>query len=160
FSRDFSAVKHFITSSITIPKFPDSEWDNIICGQPINLDSVFASINAISPVYEHSEHLGAYKIKFGGGTSRLSTKKIQTHSEWLMAWTLTTRAICHAFPHRSQELQDYGSYITRHFGAIIASEAMQIISFDESIWTFVGSCNDLLLTDFHSFEHIKTTFLS
>jgi hypothetical protein len=38
FSRDFSAIKRFIASSLTIPEFPDSEWDNIIKGRPINLD--------------------------------------------------------------------------------------------------------------------------
>ncbi|KAF9456119.1 hypothetical protein BDZ94DRAFT_1137699, partial [Collybia nuda] len=159
FSRNFSAIKCFIASSTTIPEFPDSEWDNVIRGCPINLDSVFSSINAVAPIYKHSECLGAYKIKFGGGSSRSSSKRIQTYGEWLMAWTLTTRAICHAFPHCARELQDYGNFITRQFGAIIGGESMRVIAFDESIWTFVGSRNDLLLTDFHQFDHLKTTFL-
>jgi hypothetical protein len=159
-SHDFAATKCFISSSLTIPKFPDSEWDNVIRGQPINLESVFSSVNAIALIYEHSEHLRAYKIKFGGGSSRTSSKKIQTHRDWLMAWTVASHAICHAFPHRAQELQDYGNYITQQFSAISQSEALWVVSFDESIWTFVGSCNDLLLTDFNSFNHLRAMFLS
>jgi hypothetical protein len=126
FSCDFVATKHFITSSLTIPEFPDSKWDNVVRGQPINLDSIFSSVNAIAPVYEHSESLGAYKIKFGGGSSRTSSKKIQTHGDWLMAWTVASCEICHAFPHQARELQDYGNYITHQSSAISQSEALHM----------------------------------
>ena len=158
FSKDFSATKRFITSSLTVPEFPDAEWDNVIRGRPVNINTVFSSINAISPAIEYTESIGSYKIKFSGSTA--STKKVQNLGDWIMAWGLVTRATLHAFPHRDRELREYGEYIVRLFGAISQSEAARVILLDEAIRTFVGGRNDLLLTDYASFEHLKITCLS
>ncbi|KAJ7912251.1 hypothetical protein B0H13DRAFT_1506482, partial [Mycena leptocephala] len=89
-----------------------------------------------------------------------ASKKIQTHGDWIMAWNVASRAISFVFPHRARELREYGEYINRLFGAVASSEAQRVIRFDEAVRTFVGARNNLQLTDFGSFEHLKITCLA
>jgi hypothetical protein len=97
FACDHKTIKQWIQTSRTAPLgFPSSEWDNIIRGQAVNLDAVLSSLH----------HISAPKENLG---------------EWTSTWNATIKAIKFAFPHREQELRDYGEYIEGHFSAKVSS---------------------------------------
>ena len=131
YARDFKAIKQWIQNSRTAPLgFPSSEWDNIVRGQAVNLDAVLSSLHHISAPKENVGCVGSTEISLGRSEP---SKKVQTSGEWTSAWNATIKAIKFAFPHREQELREYGEYIEGHFSAKIASSHRKIILYDAAI---------------------------
>ena len=119
FARDYKVVKQWVQTSRTAPLgFPTSEWDNIIRGQAVNLDAVLSSLHHISTPKENVGRVGHTEISLGRTEP---AKKVQTSGEWTSAWNATIKATKFAFPHREQELREYGEYIDGHFSAKVPS---------------------------------------
>jgi hypothetical protein len=66
FAQDYTIIKHWITVSPSAPcAFPTTEWENIIKGKSVNLDSVLSSLHHISAVKENIGHVGSTEISLG-----------------------------------------------------------------------------------------------
>jgi len=149
FAQDYKVIKQWIQTSRTAPLgFPASEWDNIIQGQPVNLDAVFSSLHHISAPKENIGCVGHTEISLGRSEP---AKKVQTSGEWTSTWNTTIKAVKFTFPHREQELREYGEYIEGHFSAKVASAHRRIILYDIAICNEVGGGQNALLTDTHKF---------
>jgi hypothetical protein len=119
FAGDYASVKHWITVSLSAPcGFPTAEWENIIKGKAVNLDSVLSSLHHISPVKENVGRLGPTEISLGRSEP---TRKVKTSGEWTSAWNATIKATMFAFPHREDELRAYGDYMDREFSSKVVS---------------------------------------
>ena len=152
FARDYKVVKQWIQTSRTAPLgFPGSEWDNIIRGQAVNLDAVFSSLHHVSAPKENVGRVGHTEISLGRSEP---AKKVQTSGEWTSAWNATIKAVKFAFPHREQELREYGEYIEGHFSAKVISAHRRIILYDIAIRNEVGGGQNALLTDSHRFSRL------
>jgi hypothetical protein len=156
FAADYSAIKRWIDVSPSVPQFPDSEWDNVIKGRSVNLDTVFSSMYSTEPNVENVEEIGSISIKFG---SLKAAKTIKTHGDWVIAWGGATEAITFCFPHRDRELRSYGNIITRLFAAITPNAHSRIINYDRAVRARVGQRNDVLLTDTHKFDDLKLAWI-
>ena len=157
FARDPKAIKQWIQTSRTAPLgFPSSEWDNVIRGQAVNLDAVLSSLHHVSAPKENVGRVGTTEISLGRSEP---TKKVQTSGEWTSAWNATIKAIKFAFPHREQELRDYGEYIEGHFSARITSAHRKIILYDAAIRNEVGGGQNILLTDTHHFSRFYSAIV-
>jgi hypothetical protein len=157
FARDYKVVRQWIQNSRTAPLgFPTSEWDNIIKGQAVNLDAVLSSLHHISAPKENVGRVGSTEISLGRSEP---TKKVQTSGEWTSAWNATVKAIKFAFPHREQELRDYGEYIEGHFSARIVGSHRKIILYDVAIRNEVGGGQNALLTDTHRFTRFYSAII-
>ncbi|KIK76858.1 hypothetical protein PAXRUDRAFT_94186, partial [Paxillus rubicundulus Ve08.2h10] len=104
------------------PKFPDSEWNNIILGKPINLDTIFTGID----------------LKISCGIYSAPSKTILTGQDWHTAWICTAHAYWFAFPHRASELEWYGEYITQKFAHHKQQFHDRVIEFNKSIQKHVA----------------------
>ena len=157
FARDFKIVKQWIQNSRTAPLgFPSSEWDNIIRGQAVNLDTVLSSLHHISAPKENVGRVGSTEISLGRSEP---SKKVQTSGEWTSAWNAAIKAIKFAFPHREHELREYGEYIEGHFSAKIPSSHRRIILYDTAIRNEVGGGQNALLTDTHRFSRFYSAIV-
>jgi hypothetical protein len=115
--------------------FPDTEWDHIIRGDPVDLDVVLSSLHHIAPVKENLGRVGSTQISLGQSDP---ARKITTSGEWTSAWNATARAITFAFPHRKEELQEYGEYMDSEFSARISSSHRKLFAFDKAVRHHVG----------------------
>jgi hypothetical protein len=157
FARDYKVIKQWIQNSRTAPLgFPSSEWDNIIKGQAVNLDAVFSSLHHISAPKENTGRVGATEISLGRTEP---SKRVQTSGEWTSAWNATVKATKFAFPHRENELREYGEYIEGHFSAKIPSSHRRIILYDTAIRNEVGGGQNALLTDTHRFSRLYSAIV-
>lgn len=130
-------VKQRFINHLGCPEFPYSEWDNIITGQPVNLDVVLCD------VYAGPE-----------------PATVTTASDWLAAWRRLAEAYRFAFPHRKSELDTYGMYINTMFSSYITESHSQIINFDKAIRKRVGSCRNLELSNVKEFMGTHTSYFS
>ena len=157
FARDYKVVKQWIQNSRTVPLgFPSSEWDNIIKGQAVNLDAVFSSLHHISAPKENTGRVGSTEISLGRTEP---SKRVQTSGEWTSAWNATVKATKFAFPHRENELREYGDYIEGHFSAKLSSSHRRIILYDTAIRNEVGGGQNTLLTDIHRFSRFYSAIV-
>ncbi|KZT18446.1 hypothetical protein NEOLEDRAFT_1143417 [Neolentinus lepideus HHB14362 ss-1] len=114
-STNSKRYKASLVNAARCPEFPDSEWSNIVEGKPVNLDVVFTGHYSTSFDSRRTEKIGELQLTFGESKP---SKHVESAGDWLVAWTKASEALRFAFPHREQELREYGSYITQLFGAV------------------------------------------
>jgi len=136
--------------------FPNSEWDNVIKGQSINLDAVFTSVYSTESSTNNVEELGGLSIRFGAVKP---AKMIKIHGDWVIAWGAAVDATIFCFPHRERELCQYRFFITQLFAAISPSAHSRIINYDKAICARIGQWNDHLLTEMYKFDDLKLTWI-
>ena len=71
--------------------------------------------------------LGDSEITFGVAEAK---KQVLSAAEWSAAWRKASKAISFTFPHRREELLDYGDYIEAEFVAKHSSVHHKIILYD------------------------------
>jgi hypothetical protein len=157
FARDYTTVKHWITVSLSAPcGFPSTEWENIIKGKPVNLDSVLSSLHHISPVKENVGRVGSTEISLGRSEP---TRRVKTNGEWTSAWNATIKATSFAFPHREDELREYGDYMDREFSSKVVSAHRKLILYDEAVRGEVAGGQKILLTERNHFSYIYSAIV-
>jgi hypothetical protein len=90
--------------------------------------------------------LGDTEITFGVSEPR---KRVSTAAEWSASWRRASKAICFAFPHRREELIEYGDYIESEFAAKISSSHHKLLLYDVALHNEVAAGQHILLTDHH-----------
>jgi hypothetical protein len=140
FAKNLRAVKISLFTAARRPEFPDSEWNNIIQGRPVDLDNVINGVVFVGP-------------------SMIPIRKIQNSCHWLLAWGRAHDAIAFVFPHRSRELEGYRTHILRMFGAIDSSFHGRVILYDQLIRARVSRRGDLVLTYFDEFYDLLTIYI-
>ncbi|KAF6761392.1 hypothetical protein DFP72DRAFT_804433, partial [Ephemerocybe angulata] len=158
YAKDLKAVKRWITTSQTAPTgFPESEWDSIIQGRPVNLENAYGTHYDSSAPRKNIGSItdGKIELKTTG-----ESRKVKTHGDWTIAWGKASRAIAFAFEHRREELDRYGEFMQGEFGARNPRFHERVIRFDQAIRNEVGGGTRLLLTDFDQFQRHRTAILS
>jgi hypothetical protein len=152
YSIDPKSTKHSLTNSASCPEFTDSEWKNVISGRAVNLDAVLSGQFSTSNDDMHTETVGDFEISYG---TISPSKVVATGGDWSIAWNRTVRATAFAFPHRSNELTEYGEYITSLFAATNPAFHDRIIAFDKAVRRQVGSVRNVELSDHDKFADLK-----
>ncbi|KAF9034569.1 hypothetical protein BJ165DRAFT_1331061, partial [Panaeolus papilionaceus] len=136
--------------------FPYSEWSNILKGNPVNLDKVLSSLHRIHPPKESSGRLGDVEISIGQSKP---SRRVRTQAEWSSSWNRTIRAYLFIFPHRREELIEYGEWIEQQFESLVETSANKVITLDQCIRDQVegGSC--FKLNDFHRWSRFERATL-
>ena len=88
-----------------------------------------------------------------------SKKHVSSASEWSAAWRRAAKAIGFAFPHRRDELLDYGDYIESEFAAKHSSSHHKIILYDIALRNEVAAGQQVLLTDFSRFSRLYSAIV-
>ena len=141
----------------TAPRgFPDSEWDHIIRGEPVDLNVVFSSLHHIAPIKENTGHLGRTEISMG---KTKPARKVKTSGDWNSAWNATVKATAFAFPHRGNELREYGEYMDSEFSAKAVSSHHKFIAFDKAMRHHIMGGQTTTLTQRVSFSFMYSAFL-
>ena len=157
FAKDHSAVKQWILNSQSAPRgYPSSEWEHIIKGKAVDLDTVLSSLHHVSPVKESIGRVGQTEISLGRTEPN---RRVQTSSEWTSSWNATVDAYLFVFPHRETELRKYGSHIEREFSAKVVSAHRRVILYDVAVRNEVGGGNSILLTDRDEFSHMYSAIV-
>ncbi|KAF5335540.1 hypothetical protein D9611_012160 [Ephemerocybe angulata] len=158
YAKDPKKVKRWITTSQTAPTgIPESEWDNIIQGRPVNLEHVYGTHHNQVTARKNLANFGGGKIDLGVA---VQTRKVSTHGDWTIAWGKASQAITFAFEHRRQELADYAEFMQGEFGARHPAFHDRVIGFDIAIRNEVCGGTAILLTDFERFQRHRTAILA
>jgi hypothetical protein len=96
YTVDPKATKCSLTNSPDCPKFPDSEWKNVVTGKAVNLDAVLSGQLSTTNDELKIEKFGDLEFSFGAVEP---TKVIKNGGDWSIAWNRTIRATVFAFPH-------------------------------------------------------------
>ena len=100
--------------------------------------------------------MGETEISFGvAGPKRC----ISTAAEWSTAWRKASKAITFAFPHRREELLEYGDYIKSEFAAKITSSHHKILLYDTALRNEVAAGQHVLLTDHAHFTRLYSAIV-
>jgi hypothetical protein len=143
--RDPVAVKRWIRCASSAPAgFPSTEWDAIIKGESVNLDTVFSSLHHVHCVDESIGRVGSTEIQFGRAKP---AAKVETCGQWTAAFNLVIKATTFVFPHRNDELRQYEDYIEELFSAKSTSVHPKLFKYDEAVRFKVGQGQNMLLTD-------------
>ena len=131
YNQDVSKAKFFVKIASNSPAgFPSSQWEQILKGESVNLNQVFTSLHHVVLDEERAGHLGDSEISFGVTEAK---KQVSTATEWSAAWRRASKAIIFAFPHRREELLDYGDYIEPEFTAKQSSVHHKIILYNVTL---------------------------
>ena len=135
FQRDLAAVKRWIRCASSAPAgFPSAEWDALIKGESVDIDTIFSSLHHVHSVDESVRRVGA-------------TEKIEMSSQWTSAFNLVIKATAFLFPHRYNELRQYGDYMEELFSAKSISVHFKLFKYDEAIRYKIGQGQNIFLTD-------------
>ncbi|KAF9040840.1 hypothetical protein BJ165DRAFT_1392651 [Panaeolus papilionaceus] len=136
--------------------FPYSEWSNILKGNPINLDKVLSSLHRVHAPKESTGCLGDVEISIGHSKP---SRRIRNQSEWSSSWNRAIRAYVFIFPHRRDELVEYGEWIEQQFESLVEVSAGKVITLDKCIRDQVegGSC--FRLNDFNRWSRFERATL-
>ena len=157
FNRDIAKAKFLIKIAHNSPSgIPSSQWERILKGDAVDLNQVFASLHHIVPDEERTGRLGETEITFGVSEPK---KRISTASEWSTTWRKASKAIAFAFPHRREELLEYGDYIEAEFAAKVVASHHKILLYDAALRNEVAAGQHILLTDHYRFSRLYSAIV-
>jgi hypothetical protein len=157
YNRDISKAKFFVKIAPKSPSgIPSSQWERIFKGDAVDLNQFLASLHHVVPDEERTGRLGDTEISFGVPESK---KKVRTFMDWAAAWRRASSAIGFAFPHRKQELLEYGDYIQSEFESKHLSAHSKIILYDIAVRNEVAAGQNFLLTDAHRFNRLYSAII-
>ena len=157
FNRDIAKAKFLIKIANNSPSgIPSSQWERILKGDAVDLNQIFASLHYIVPDEERTGRLGDTEISFGVSEPK---KRISTASEWSATWRKASKAIAFAFPHRREELLEYGDYIEAEFAAKVVSSHHKILLYDTALRNEVAAGQHVLLTDHYRFSRLYSAIV-
>ena len=157
FNRDVAKAKFLIKIAPNSPSgIPSSQWERILKGEAVDLNQFFASLHHVVPDEERTGRLGDTEITFGVAEPK---KRISTAAEWSSSWRRASKAISFAFPHRREELLEYGDYIESEFAAKITSSHHKLLLYDIALRNEVAAGQQTLLTDFHKFSRLYSAIV-
>jgi hypothetical protein len=157
YNRDISKAKFYIKIAPNSPSgIPSSQWERILKGDAVDLNQIFASLHHVIPDEERTGRLGDAEISFGVAEAK---KRVSTAAEWSTAWRRASRAITFAFPHRREELIEYGDYIESEFAAKLAASHHKLLLYDIALRNEVAAGQHFLLTDFHKFSRLYSAIV-
>jgi hypothetical protein len=136
FQRDQSAVKRWIKCASTAPAgFPNTEWDALVKGETVDIDTVFSSLHHIHSVDEGIGRVGSTEIQFGHPKP---AARIETSGQWTAAFNLVIKAMTFLFPHQYDELREYEDYMEEMFSVKSLSVHSKLFKYDEAVRYKVG----------------------
>jgi hypothetical protein len=157
YNRDISKAKFYVKVAPSSPSgIPSSQWERILKGDAVDLNQIFASLHLVVPDEERTGRLGDTEISFGVSEAR---KRVSTAAEWSSAWRKASKAIGFAFPHRKEELLEYGEYIESEFTAKLSSSHHKLILYDVALRNEVAGGQHSLLTDYHRFSRLYSAIV-
>jgi hypothetical protein len=131
YSKDYAFARKCIHLAKTAPRgFPANEWEHIIKGEPVDLDTVFSSLHHIAPIKENVGRVRRTEISLGNTEP---ARKVKTNGDWTSAWNATVKAIAFTFPHREEELREYGEHMDAEFSAKATTSHHKLISYDKAV---------------------------
>ena len=145
FQKDHATVKRWIKCASSAPAgFPNTEWDALVKGETVDIDTIFSSLHHIHSIDESIGRVGSTEIQFGRPKP---TAKIETSGQWTAAFNLIVKATAFLFPHRYEELREYGDYMEELFSAKSIAVHPKLFKYDEAVRYKVGQGQNILLTD-------------
>jgi hypothetical protein len=118
YGKDLKLAKSSILTAANAPRFPTSEWSNILVGAMVDLDHVISGSFAVSSDNRDVE---------------------------VIAWGSYTQAVMFAFLHRKSELDAYGARTLSMFVATAPEHHSRILSLNKAVRVRVGERRNLLL---------------
>ncbi|KAF8798416.1 hypothetical protein BYT27DRAFT_7123504, partial [Phlegmacium glaucopus] len=157
YNNDIARAKFFAKIAPNSPTgIPSTQWERIFRGDSVDLNQIFTSLHHVSIDEERKGHMGDAEISFGVPEAK---RHVRTASEWSSAWRRAAKAIAFAFPHRKDELLDYGDYIEEEFAAKLPSSHHRIILYDIALRNEVGAGQHVLLTETHQFTRLYSAIV-
>jgi hypothetical protein len=157
YNRDIAKAKFCVrVSRKSPPGIPSSQWERILKGETVDLNQVFSSLHHVVVDEERTGRLGSAEITFGVSEPK---RRIATAAEWSIAWRKASKAISFAFPHRREELLEYGDYIESEFAAKIVSSHHKLLLYDVALRNEVAAGQHFLLTDHNRFSRLYSAIV-
>ena len=145
FQRDHATVKRWIKCALSAPAgFPNTEWDALVKGETVDIDTVFSSLHHVHSIDEGIGRVGTTEIQFGRPKP---AAKVETSGQWTAAFNLIIKATAFLFPHRYDELREYSDYMEELFSAKSIGIHPKLFKYDEAVRYKVGQGQNILLTD-------------
>ncbi|KAL1695675.1 hypothetical protein GGG16DRAFT_35801, partial [Schizophyllum commune] len=159
-SREPRVAKSSLLNNARRPQFPNSEWENILGGNAVNLDTVVTSEYSLSIDFKTTEKIGDFEVSLTTGSSAATPSKVvKSHSDYLIAWDRTVEAYEYIFEHRHHELQGYTRHILQLFKSFPEELHSRVINYDKAVRLRVAARRDLLLTDFNEFSDLHLQWI-
>jgi len=145
YNKDIAGSKFLAKLSRHAPAgIPSTQWERVFRGEALDLDHFLSSLHRTTITEEGETRIRNAKTSLEVADAK---RRVSTASEWSSAWRLASRAVAFAFPHRAEELRDYGDFIESEFAAKLPSSHPRIILFDIAIRNIVQGGHNALLTD-------------
>jgi hypothetical protein len=152
FNRDIKQSRFYVTIAPGAPRnIPNSQWERILKGEPIDLDQILTSIHRVTIIEERKARIGETEISLG---TVEAARKVTSSNDWSIAWRRAARATSYVFPHHRKELDEYTEYIEGEFEAKQVSAHYRVIHFDVAVRNLVCGGQQDLLTDTHKFQRL------
>lgn len=136
--------------------FPVAEWTNIFHGRAVDLGNVRSNMHVFQVVQENTGSIGGVPFRVA---EIERSKSIRTSGDWSSAWRKTVEATALGFPHRREELDQYGGYIESLFSSTAVPGHGRIILYDEAIRRMVGGGTSCSLLDHQRYQHLFTAIM-
>ncbi|TFK78974.1 hypothetical protein K466DRAFT_473855, partial [Polyporus arcularius HHB13444] len=154
---DVAAAKADLLDTTIAPEFPDSEWNNLLLGKPVDFDVLLTSNFSSKADDKHVERVGDVELSY---TSREPSRKVTRYGDWVTSFEMFQEATVFAFPHRRSELATYRTHIIKQFRTNDEIFDARVIDYDRAVRKSVSQNRGLLLSDLTEFFPLYVQFIS
>jgi hypothetical protein len=126
------------------------------CMESPSILTMSSSLHHVAPVKENVGRVGSTDISLGHTEP---SRQVRTSGDWISAYNEIVKATSFVFPHREQELHDYGEYINHEFSSKMDSSHRRIILYDAAVRNEVGGGQQMLLTNRSKFSFIYSAIV-
>lgn len=142
-----------------IPRFPRSQLRNILVGEFVNLDKVYASVNSlVAETGIRAKLNDTISIELEGEvtSNHQVSARVTDQASYTVATNMLISIMLFVFgPYRRDELTSYFAHVQAMFTSIATSHHICVINYDRAVRLYIAQSNDVAFNEFTRFQHFK-----
>lgn len=131
YTENLKQAKRDLVRGGRAPSLPAELWDAVLSDQPVDFNKIL-SARFSSVVEDGFEHSLGDGLVFHVPSQR-PRRVVADQSDWQLSFNTWSAALCFAFPHRQDELAEYGESVNELFAAFHKSVHAKVISADIAV---------------------------
>lgn len=142
-----------------LPSFPRSQYKNLLSGDFVDLDKVYASVNSlVAETNIKAKISDSISIELEGEvtSTRQVTARISDQASYTVASNLLLSAMLFVFGnYRRDELAAYFTHVQTMFSSLASAHHTCVINYDKAVRLFIAQSNNVAFNDFAKFVHFE-----
>lgn len=157
--RAFKATFKDLCRTVGLPRFPRSQLRNVLSGDFVDLDKVYASVNSLvaeSNMRARISDTVSLELEGELTSSKHNGARITDQASYTVASNMLFATMLFVFgEYRRNELNRYFAHIQTMFSSLAHSHHICVVNYDKAVRLLIAQSNDIAFDELHKFLHLE-----